>query len=66
MEDNHCVIKDLCLGNQFIAKVPITSNCVFPSRITLNMKGKTNLGATFKEKSNEAYKHCDKEDKDIT
>ena len=43
IEDNHCVIKDKCPSNQFIAKVPMTSNRLFPLRIVPDMKGKTNM-----------------------
>ena len=42
MEDDHCVIKDKRPSDQLIAKVPMTSNCLFPLRIVPNMKGKTN------------------------
>ena len=50
MEDNHCVIKDLCLSNQLIAKVPMTSNRLFPLRIIPDMRGKTNIGSLYSRK----------------
>ena len=53
MEDNHCVIKDKHPSNQLIEKVLMTRNCLFPLRIVSDMKGKTNTGDTFKEKSEE-------------
>ena len=36
MEDNHCVIKYVCPRNQLIARVPMTSNHLFPLRIVLD------------------------------
>ena len=48
MEDEHCVIKDKCPSDQLIAKVPMTSNRLFPLRIVPNIKGKTKTGAAFK------------------
>ena len=44
IEDDHCVIKDKHPSDQLIEKVPMTSNHLFPLRIVLNMKGKTNIG----------------------
>ena len=61
MEDNHCVIKDIRPSNQLIEKVPMKSNCLFPLRIMADMKGKENIGATFKEEIKEANKHYNKE-----
>ena len=43
MEDNHCVIKDVRPSNQLIARVPMTSNRLFPLRVVLD-----NTEATFK------------------
>ena len=48
MEDDHCVIKDKHPSDQLIAKVPMTSNRLFPLRIVPGMKGKTNVGVSFK------------------
>lgn len=64
MEENQSVIKYLCPRNQLIAKVPMTSNLLFPLRITPNMKGPKNSGDAFKIESKEADKHCNKEEKD--
>ena len=66
IEDNHCVIKDKHPSDQLIAKVPMTSNCLFPLRIVLDMKGKTNTGAAFKEKSKETVKSLDKKENGST
>ena len=49
MEDNHCVIKDIRPSNQLIARVPMTSNHLFPLRIVLDMKGKENTRVALKE-----------------
>ena len=49
MEDNHCVIKDICPSNQLIEKVQMKINRLFPLRIVSHMEGKTNTRATFKE-----------------
>ena len=62
MEDEHCVIKDKRPSDQLIAKVPMTSNRLFPLRIVPNMKGKTNTGAAFKEESKETVKFLDKKE----
>ena len=62
MEDDHCVIKDKRPSNQLIEKVPMTSNCLFPLRIVLDMKGKTNTRAAFKEKSKETVELLDKKE----
>ena len=62
MEDNHCVIKGLRPSNQLIEKVPMTSNCLFPLRIILYIKGNTNTGAPFKEESKEVDKHFNKKE----
>ena len=42
IENDHCVIKDKRPRNQLATKVPMTSNRLFPLRIVLEMKGKTN------------------------
>ena len=42
IEDNHCVIKGKHPSDQRIEKVPMTTNRLFPLRIVLDMKGKTN------------------------
>ena len=63
MEDNQCVINSLHPRNQLITKVPMISNQLFPLRIILDMKGKTNRGVPFKEESKEIDKHCDKKEK---
>ena len=60
IEDNHCVIKDKLPSNQLIAKVSMTSNRLFPLRIILDMKGKTNTRVAFKEESKEAVEHFEK------
>ena len=60
IEDNHCVIKYKRLSNQLIAKVPMTSNSLFPLRIILDMEGKENTGVSFKAKSREVVEHFDK------
>ena len=39
IEHNHYVIKDKRPSNQLIAKVPMTSNRLFPLRIVPDMKG---------------------------
>ena len=59
MEDEHCVIKDKRPSNQLIAKVPMTSNHLFPLRIVLDIKGKTNKAA-FKAESEEIVELLDK------
>ena len=51
IEDNHCAIKDKRPSNQLIAKVPMTSNHLFPLRIIQDIKGKKNIGVSFKEES---------------
>ena len=53
MEDDHCVIKDKRPSDQLIAKVPMTSNHLFPLRIVPNIKGKTKTGAALKAESEE-------------
>ena len=53
-------------SNQFIAKVPMTSNHLFPLRIILDMKGNTNIGVAFKAKSKEVENHSDKKENDNT
>ena len=50
IEDDHCVIKDKHPSNPLIAKVPMTSNRLFPLRIIPDMKGKKNIGAAFNTK----------------
>ena len=45
------MIKDKHLRDQLIAKVSMKRNHLFPLRIVLDMKGKTNTGAAFKEES---------------
>ena len=62
IEDNHCVIKEKRPSNQLIEKVPMTNNCLFPLSISLDMKGKTNIGATFKAECEEVDKHFDKKE----
>ena len=59
MEDNHCVIKDVCPSNQLIERVPMTSNLLFPLRIVPD-----NTEATFKAESKEEFVYCDKKEKD--
>ena len=66
IEDNHCVIKDKCPSNQLIENVPMTRNRLFPLRIILEMKGKTNTRAAFKAESKEAVEHFDKKENDST
>ena len=66
IEDDHCVIKDNRPRNQLIAKVPITSNHLFPLRIRLDMKGNTNLGVAFMEECKESDKHHNMEEKEGT
>ena len=51
MEDNQCVIKEIHRSNQLIARVPMTSNHLFPLRIVPDMKRKTNTRDVFKEES---------------
>ena len=60
LEDNHRVIKDIQPRNQLIAKVPVTSNHLFPLRIVQDMKGNENTRYTFNAKSKEEDKHYDK------
>ena len=55
MEDNHYVIEDIHPRNQLIAKVPMTSNHLFPLRIVPD-----NTRVSFKEESKEEFVHCDK------
>ena len=62
MEDDHCVIKDKRQSDQLIAKVPMTSNRLFPLRIVLDMKGKKNIGAVFKAESKETVELLDKKE----
>ena len=57
MEDNHCVIKDVCLSNQLISRVPMTSNRLFPLRIVPD-----NTIFALKEKIKEEFVHCDKKE----
>ena len=59
MEDNHCVIKDIRPSNQLIARVPMTSNHLFPLRIVSD-----NTEAAFKAESKEEVVHCDKKEND--
>ena len=59
MEDNHCVIKDVHLSNQLIARVPMTSNRLFPLRIVPD-----NIEAVFKAESKEEVVHCNKKEND--
>ena len=49
-----------CPSNRLIAKVPMTSNRLFPLRIVLDMKGKTNMGVAFKVESEEIVELLDK------
>ena len=60
MEDDHCVIKDKRPSDQLIAKVPMTSNRLFPLRIVPDIKGKTNSGVAFKAESEETVDLLDK------
>ena len=60
LEDNHRVIKDIQPRNQLIAKVPVTSNHLFPLRIVPDMKGNEHKRYTSNAKSKEEDKHCDK------
>ena len=60
MEHEHCVIKDKRPSDQLIAKVSMTSNCLFSLRIVLDIKGKTKIGVAFKEKSEETIELLDK------
>ena len=60
MEDDHYVIKDKHPSDQLIAKVPMTSNRLFPLRIVPDMKGKTNSGAAFKEEIEEIVELLEK------
>ena len=62
MEDDHCVIKDKHPSDQLIEKVPMTSNCLFPLRIVLDMKGKTNTGDALKVESEEIVDILDKKE----
>ena len=62
MEYEHCVIKDKCPSDQLIAKVPMTSNRLFPLRIVLDMKGNKNIGAAFKEEIKEIVEPLDKKE----
>ena len=66
MEDYHCVIKDKRPSDQLIEKVPMTRNRLFPLRIVLDMKGNTNTGAAFKEKSEETVDILDKKENGST
>ena len=66
MEENHYVIKDIRPSNQLIAKVPMTSNRLFPLRIILEMKGNKNTGAAFKAEIKEVVEHFDKKENDST
>ena len=58
MEYNHCVMKDIILSNQLIAKVPLTRNCLFPLRIRPMMKERTNRSIPYgnNENSRAAFK----------
>ena len=60
MEENQCVIKDLCPSNSLIEKVPMTRDRLFPLRIMLDMKGKENIAVAFKEEGKKAEKHYNK------
>ena len=60
IEDDHCVIKDKHPRNQLIAKVPMASNRLFPLRIVTDIKGKKNIGAVFKEESEETVERLNK------
>ena len=55
MEDNHGVIKNVRPSNELIARVPMTSNRLFPLRIVSN-----NTEVAFKAESKEEVVHCDK------
>ena len=59
MEDNHCVIKDICPSNQLIVKVLMTSNRLFPLRIVPD-----NTEAAFKVESKEEVVHYEKKEND--
>ena len=60
------MIKEKRPSNQLIAKVPITSNRLFPLRIVPNMKGNTNTGDVFKVEIKEAVEYLDKKENDNT
>ena len=66
MEDDHCVIKYKHLSDQLIAKVSMTSNCLFPLRIVPDMKGKKKTGTAFKAESKETIELLDKKEKGST
>ena len=66
IEDDHYVIKDKRPSDQLIAKVPLTSNRLFPLRIVLDIKGKTNIGAAFKAEREETVELLDKEENGST
>ena len=59
MEDNHCVIKDICPRNQLITKVSMKNNHLFPFRIVRN-----NTRVAFKAESKEEVIHYDKKEND--
>ena len=58
------MIKDKSPRNQLIEKVPIKINHLFPLRIIPDMKGKENIGVSFKEESKEVDKHFNKKEND--
>ena len=59
MEDNHYVIKDVHPSNELIARVPMTSNFLFPLRIVPE-----NTKDAFKVESKEEVVYYDKKEKD--
>ena len=64
MEDEHCVIKDKRPSYQLIAKALMKRNRLFPLRIVPEMKGKTNIGASFMAKSKEAVEYLNNKEND--
>ncbi|KAH9330804.1 hypothetical protein KI387_002912, partial [Taxus chinensis] len=61
MENNECVILDKLPSNMLIAKVQMTTNCMFPLKIRPAMKGKTAqaIHETHTVNSGEAFKVAD-------
>ena len=53
------MIKDKRQSDQLIEKVPMKRNRVFPLRIVLDIKGKTNTGDAFKAESKEIVEPLD-------
>ena len=59
MEDNHCVINNARPNNQLIARMPMTSNRLFPLKIVPD-----NTEVAFKAESKEEVVYCDMKEKD--